>query len=153
MVVSWCSSIKNKKKTVSQQRSWSKQPYLVRAMHEWISDNAHTPYIVVDALADSVHIPVEHIKNGKIVLNVSDSAAYNLKITNDAISFQARFSGTSFNVWFPMTSVLGIYARETGQGMIFEQNIEKAEKIEQPELKAEIEVENMRSYSHLTIVK
>ena len=122
-------------------------------MHEWMGDNSHTPYIVVDTSMEGVSVPVEHIKDGKIILNVSDSAAHNLKLTNDAISFRARFSGAPFNVWVPIQSVLGIYARETGQGMVFSQDTEKAEHIEPPELQAEIEVEETRSHPHLTIVK
>ena len=122
-------------------------------MHEWMGDNSHTPHIVVDTSVDGVSVPVEHIKDGKIILNVSDSAAHNLKLTNDAVSFRARFSGVPFDVWVPMQSVLGIYARETGQGMIFSQNTEKAEHIEPPELQADIEVEETRSRPHLTIVK
>tara|TARA_B110000444_G_scaffold188965_1_gene178406 strand:- start:177 stop:590 length:414 start_codon:yes stop_codon:yes gene_type:complete len=136
-----------------QQRSRSKRPYLIRAMHEWMGDNSHTPHIVVDTSMEGVSVPVEHIKDGKIILNVSDSAAHNLKLTNDAISFRARFSGAPFNVWVPIQSVLGIYARETGQGMVFSQDTEKAEHIEPPELQAEIEVEETRSHPHLTIVK
>lgn len=99
--------------------SRSKRPYLIRAMHEWMGDNGHTPHIVVDAGVDGVSVPREHVKDGKIILNISETAAHNLKLTNKAVSFRARFSGVPFDVWVPMRSVLGIYARETGQGMIF----------------------------------
>ena len=88
-------------------------------MHEWMGDNGHTPHIVVDASVDGVSVPREHVKDGKIILNISETAAHNLKLTNDSVSFRARFSGVPFDVWVPMKSVLGIYARETGQGMIF----------------------------------
>jgi stringent starvation protein B len=131
--------------------SRSKRPYLIRAMHEWMGDNTHTPHIVVDTSVDGVSVPVEHIKDGKIILNISESAAHNLKLTNDAVSFRARFSGAPFDVWVPMRSVLGIYARETGQGMIFSQDTETAEHVEPPELQAD--VEETRSRPHLTIVK
>jgi stringent starvation protein B len=120
-------------------------------MHEWMEDNAHTPHIVVDTSVDGVSVPVEHIKDGKIILNISESAAHNLKLTNDAVSFRARFSGVPFDVWVPMPSVLGIYARETGQGMIFSHDAETADHIEPPELSNE--VEETRSRPHLTIVK
>ena len=120
-------------------------------MHEWMGDNSHTPHIVVDTSVDGVSVPIEHIKDGKIILNISDSAAHNLKLTNDAVSFRARFSGVPFDVWVPMQSVLGIYARETGQGMIFSQDAEISEHVEPPELG--IEVEETRSRPHLTIVK
>jgi stringent starvation protein B len=133
------------------QRSRSKRPYLIRAMHEWMADNSHTPHIVVDTSVDDVSVPVEHVKEGKIILNISDTAAHNLKLTNDAVSFRARFSGVPFEVWAPMQSILGIYARETGQGMIFSQDTETAEHVEPPEHINEIE--ETRSIPHLTIVK
>ena len=129
----------------------SKRPYLIRAMHEWMGDNTHTPHIVVDTSVDGVSVPLEHVKDGKIILNISDSAAHNLKLTNNSVSFRARFSGVAFDVRVPMQSVLGIYARETGQGMIFSQDAELTEHIESPELEAA--VEDTRSRPHLTIVK
>ena len=127
------------------QASRSKRPYLIRAMHEWMADNGYTPHIVVDTSHDGVSVPREHVKDGKIILNISDSAAHNLKLTNDAVSFRARFGGVPFDVWAPVRSILGIYARETGQGMIFSQDAEP------PELQEEIE--ETRSRPHLTIVK
>ncbi|MEL7535999.1 MAG: ClpXP protease specificity-enhancing factor [Pseudomonadota bacterium] len=97
----------------------SKRPYLVRAMHEWMTDNGHTPHIVVDATHPDVVVPSEHVNDGKIILNISHSAAHGLAMNNDAIRFRARFSGRPFDVAVPVKAVLGIYARETGQGMIF----------------------------------
>ena len=129
----------------------SKRPYLIRAMHEWMADNSHTPHIVVDTSVDGVTVPPEHVKDGKIILNISESAAHNLKLTNDAVSFRARFSGVAFDVWVPMRSVLGIYARETGQGMIFSHDAETAEHIE-PVSAAE-DAEEISSRPHLTLVK
>ncbi len=120
-------------------------------MHEWMGDNTHTPHIVVDTSVDGVHVPIEHVKDGKIILNISETAAHNLKLTNDAVSFRARFGGVPFDVWVPMQSVLGIYARETGQGMIFSQDTETAEHVEPPELQSDLE--ETRSRPHLTIVK
>jgi len=131
--------------------SRSKRPYLIRAMHEWMGDNDHTPHIVVDTSFDGVAVPQEHIKDGKIILNISESAAHNLKLTNDAVSFRARFGGVPFDVWAPIRSVLGIYARETGQGMIFSHDSEQVDQPEPPELREEIE--ETRSRPHLTIVK
>ena len=95
-------------------------------MHEWMVDNDNTPHIVVDALADGVVVPVEHVKDGKIILNISDTAAHNLKLGNTAVSFRARFGGVPFDVWVPMRSIMGIYARETGQGMIFSHDSDAA---------------------------
>ena len=133
--------------------SRSKRPYQIRAMHEWMNDNGHTPHIVVDTSFDGVTVPREHIKDGKIILNISDSAAHTLKLTNDAVSFRARFGGVPFDVWTPIRSVLGIYARETGQGMIFSHDTDHADhsEAEPPELQQEIE--ETRSRPHLTIVK
>jgi len=128
--------------------SRSKRPYLLRAMHEWMVDNHHTPHIVVDATHDGVAVPREHIKDGKIILNISETAAHNLKLTNDSVSFRARFGGVPFDVWVPIRSVLGIYARETGQGMIFSHDAERAE----PQ-RTNDEIEETRSRPHLTIVK
>lgn len=120
-------------------------------MHEWMGDNSHTPHVVVDTNVDGVNVPLEHVKDGKIILNISESAAHNLKLSNDAVSFRARFGGVPFDVWAPMRAVLGIYARETGQGMIFSQDAEAAEHIEAPEVLPELE--ETRSRPHLTLVK
>ncbi len=105
--------------TESDYNVTSKRPYLIRAMHEWMSDNGHTPHLVVDAMADGVIVPTEHIKDGRIVLNVSYNAAHTLQLDNALVSFRARFGGKPFDVRVPVPSVLGIYARETGQGMVF----------------------------------
>ncbi len=94
-------------------------PYLLRALHEWISDSGETPHIVVDAAAEGVTVPRQYVKDGKIVLNVSFSATQMLKLGNDFVSFEARFGGVGFAVQVPVRAILGIYARETGQGMIF----------------------------------
>ncbi|MGA8205311.1 MAG: ClpXP protease specificity-enhancing factor [Woeseiaceae bacterium] len=128
--------------------SRSKRPYLIRAMHEWMADNGHTPHIVVDAAVDGVNVPREHVKDGRIILNISESAAHNLKLTNTAVSFRARFSGVPYDVWVPMKSVLGIYARETGQGMIFSHD---AEAVATPV--ADDPEESRPRRPHLTLVK
>ena len=97
----------------------AKRPYLIRAMHEWMTDNGLTPHIVVEAGGDGIGVPPEHISDGKIILNVSYAATRDLNITNDTVSFEARFKGVPRAVQVPTAAVLGIYARETGQGMIF----------------------------------
>ncbi len=132
-------------------QSRSKRPYLVRAMHEWMGDSGHTPYIVVDASVDGVTIPEEHVKDGKIILNISHSAAHNLKLQNTAVSFRARFSGVPFDVWVPIGAVMGIYAKETGQGMIFSHG---ADHPEPPDPDGPLEdTESTRSRTHLRVVK
>lgn len=126
-------------------------------MREWMADNGNTPHIVVDVSIDGVTVPEEHVKDGKIILNISDSAAHNLKLTNDAASFRARFGGVPFDVWVPMRSVLGIYARETGQGMIFSYDSEFAddsEAIAEPIAEPIADdIELTRARSHLRIIK
>jgi stringent starvation protein B len=96
-----------------------RRPYLLRALHEWISDSLCTPHLVVDANAGDVEVPRPYVKDGKIVLNVSWSATANLRLGNDEVTFSGRFGGVSMSVRVPMHAVLAIYARETGQGMIF----------------------------------
>jgi stringent starvation protein B len=88
-------------------------------MHEWMLDNGFTPHLVVDAKREGVHVPEAHVKDGKIVLNVSPTATRALVLGNDAVTFEARFGGVSQQLVVPIGAVLGIYARETGQGMIF----------------------------------
>ena len=88
-------------------------------MHEWMVDNGFTPHVVVDATREDAEVPREHVKDGKIVLNVSYSATRDLKLGNDAVTFEARFGGTPRRLAIPIGAVLGIYARETGQGMLF----------------------------------
>lgn len=97
----------------------SRRPYLLRAMHEWISDSDQTPHIVVDATIEGVEVPRQYVQEGKIILNVSNSATSNLSLGNDFVRFRARFGASAFNVTVPIAAVLGVYARETGQGMIF----------------------------------
>ena len=117
-------------------------------MHEWMADNGHTPHIVVDASVDGVCVPPEHVKDGKIILNISESAAHNLKLINDSVSFRARFGGVPFDVWVPTSAVLGIYARETGQGMIFSNDTGASG----PEHGRD-DIEETRSRPHLRVVK
>jgi stringent starvation protein B len=117
-------------------------------MHEWMADNGHTPHIVVDASVDGVSVPAEHIKDGKIILNISESAAHNLKLLNDAVSFRARFGGVPYDVWVPTGSILGIYARETGQGMIFSNDSGNNDPLREDEV-----TDTGRSRAHLRVVK
>jgi stringent starvation protein B len=88
-------------------------------MHEWMLDNGFTPHLVVDAKHEGVRVPEGHVKDGKIILNVSPSATRALTLGNDVVTFEARFAGVSQQLVVPVGAVLGIYARETGQGMIF----------------------------------
>lgn len=91
-------------------------------MHEWMTDNRQTPHIVVDAGIDGVKVPPQHVKDGRIILNVSLNAAQGLLLGNDTVSFRARFGGVSQDIVVPVAAIVGIYARESGQGMIFGDN-------------------------------
>lgn len=91
----------------------------MRAMYDWMIDNDQTPYIVVDATVEGVSVPDQHVEDGKIILNISPRATDQLRIDNDFLSFSARFHGAVEQVFVPPASVLGIYAKESGQGMIF----------------------------------
>ncbi|MFN2333212.1 MAG: ClpXP protease specificity-enhancing factor [Wenzhouxiangellaceae bacterium] len=95
------------------------RPYLLRALHEWIVDNAATPQIVVDGTHADVQVPENLRSTEKIVLNLSPSAVKDLEIDREYVSFVARFSGRSFAVIVPIDAVQAIYARENGQGMMF----------------------------------
>src|SRR6185295_13252459 len=96
----------------------STKPYLIRAIHEWCSDSNYTPYLSVKVDANT-RVPMEYVKNGEIVLNVSYDATHRLTIGNDVVQFTARFSGVSRECSIPVEAVLGIFARENGQGIFF----------------------------------
>lgn len=89
-----------------------KRPYLLRAFYDWIVDNDMTPHIVVNALADEVSVPKQHVKDGKIVLNVSPMAVQDFILDNTAVSFSARFGGVSFYIYCPIYAIEAVYARE-----------------------------------------
>lgn len=97
-----------------------KRPYLLRAYYDWLVDNSFTPYLVVDATYLGVNVPVEYVKDGQIVLNLSANATGNLQLANDFIQFNARFKGVSRELYIPMGAALAIYARENGDGVMFE---------------------------------
>lgn len=101
------------------QTMTSTKPYLIRAIHEWCSDQGLTPYIVV-VVRDTMQVPMEYVKNGEIVLNASYNATRNLALGNDYISFSARFNGVSRDVVIPVGAVVSIFAKENGEGMGFE---------------------------------
>lgn len=98
----------------------SSRPYLLRALYDWIVDNNCTPHVLVDATQPHVEVPRDYVKDGQIVLNVSPSAVVDLHLSNHGVSFNGRFGGRPTDVNFPVSAVLGIYARENGQGMVFD---------------------------------
>ena len=96
----------------------STRPYLIRALHDWCTDNGFTPYLAVH-VDRSVQVPMEYVKNNEIVLNVGFEATSGLKLGNDFIEFRARFGGMARDILVPIDHVVAIYARENGQGMAF----------------------------------
>ena len=137
----------------------SNKPYLLRALYDWINDNRLTPYVLIDANVGDMDIPRDFVEDGKIVLNISPSAARDMDLSNDYISFKASFSGKNMNVYFPSHAVVAIYAKENGQGMVFpEENEEVADAddntsnsaIEQP---VEKRKENKKDRSYLKVIQ
>jgi stringent starvation protein B len=101
----------------------SHRPYLLRALAEWIADNDMTPHLLVDATQAGVQVPSSAVKEGRVVLNIAARAVAHLVIDNLTVSFSARFGGVSYPVNVPISAVLAIYARETGQGMALPEDI------------------------------
>jgi stringent starvation protein B len=97
----------------------SNRPYLIRAINEWLLDSQCTPHLLVNAEAPGVDVPQEHIQEGKIVLNIGPQAVEGLRISNEEVTFLARFSGASRLISLPVSAVLAIYAKENGRGMMF----------------------------------
>jgi stringent starvation protein B len=104
--------------SISTDSGTSTRPYLIRALHEWCTDNGFTPYLAVHVDAD-VQVPAEYVKNNEIVLNVGFEATSALKLGNEFIEFKARFGGVAREIVVPVNHVVAIYARENGQGMAF----------------------------------
>ncbi len=97
----------------------SNRPYLIRALYDWLVDNGTTPYLMVNTSVSGVVVPDRFVEDGRIILNVDPAAVSGLELGNDLICFSARFGGKSEEILFPPNAVMGIYARENGQGMLF----------------------------------
>jgi len=106
------------KPTTPDAQGTSTRPYLIRALHDWCTDNGFTPYVAV-YVDGSVQVPMEYVKNNEIVLNVGFEATTGLKLGNELIEFKARFGGVAREIIVPVDHVVAIYARENGQGMAF----------------------------------
>lgn len=100
----------------------SSRPYLVRAMYEWIVDNNFTPYVLVDAHAPGVQVPQQYVEDGQIVLNVAPGAVASMELGNHLMRFNARFGGVPTDVLVPVAAIRGLYARENGRGMVFDED-------------------------------
>lgn len=108
----------------------SRRPYLLRAMYEWMVDAHQTPHVLVDARQDGVAVPAASVHEGRIVLNLGPSAVHHLVLGNQTVEFDARFGGVSHHVIVPLSAVLAIYARESGEGMMF--GLEDETPVERP---------------------
>ena len=95
------------------------RPYLLKAFYNWIVDSECTPHIIVDATQPCVEVPTQFIEDGKIVLNISPSSVVQFSMDDDAVAFNARFSGQPMQVYVPLYAIEGIYARENGAGTMF----------------------------------
>ncbi|GMQ89564.1 MAG: ClpXP protease specificity-enhancing factor [Gammaproteobacteria bacterium] len=120
----------------------SNRPYLIRAINEWLLDNQFTPHLLVNAGAPGVEVPNNFVQDGKIVLNIGPHAVEGLRITNEEVTFLARFSGVSQLISFPVSAVLGIYARENGRGMMFDadENPEPDDSGPKPDIRPSLKV-------------
>ena len=126
-----------------------KKPYLIRAVYDWCIDNENTPY-VMSSVGKKTLIPEALSKSKEIVLNLSPQSIQNLYIDDEGISFKSRFNGNSHNVFLPVTSILGVYAKESGDGIFFNENKKvppDGKNINLSKLKP------TKPKSHLTIVK
>ena len=98
----------------------SSRPYIIRAIYEWIVDNGCTPHLLVDVEIDGVEVPQAYVSDGQIVLNISPTAVVGLDMGNETVAFNGRFGGVATDITVPVRAILGIYARENGQGMVFD---------------------------------
>ena len=112
-------------------------PYLIRAYCDWIEDSSFTPHILVNSEKAGISVPAGFASEGKIVLNIASSATEGRVITNESISFKARFNGRSEKITVPYGAVLSIYAKENGEGMFFDN---KAELLDQKNKKPSLTI-------------
>ena len=97
----------------------STRPYLIRAIYEWCVDNGLTPYLAV-RVDEHTEVPRTHVKDGEIILNISADAVRNLQLGNEMITCTGRFGGVPFDLLVPVAATIGIFAKETGQGLVFQ---------------------------------
>lgn len=130
----------------------STSPYLIRAIYEWCSDASQTPYLSV-RVSDASNVPMEHAQNGEIVLNIGAGATRDLRIDNEAITFSARFNGSSREVYVSIKDVKGIFSRESGQGLAFDLEDSVKEENSNIEEKKLVDPVQISSRNRLKIVK
>ena len=143
--------------TITDVTGRSKRPYLVRALYEWILDSQHTPYLLVRVDSDAVRVPEEYVNGGRIVLNVSPLAVRDLSLGNEEVTFNGRFAGRRFWVRVPMRNVLAVYAKESGDGMLFETQASTEVSAEGQSVDGDLPVARKRDPgahgSHLKVIK
>ena len=140
----------------------SNRPYLIRGIYDWIVDNQLTPYVLVDASkgGENLSVPMQYVDHGRIVLNIGPNAVSQMLISDETISFTARFSGQAMQIVIPFQSVLAMYAKEIGQGMLFNERyastINTMNKSSSPRHHASIDNRQSlrkKTKPHLTLVK
>ncbi len=131
----------------------SLKPYLLRAVYDWCVDNDLTPYLLANADADDVVVPRQSVQEGRIILNLKPQAVHNLALGDNKVEFNARFGGKPMLVRIPIKAVLAIYARENGQGMVFDENEGEDPLPPQPTSTEPTESKPARSRPVLKVVK
>jgi stringent starvation protein B len=126
-----------------------KRPYLLRALYDWIIDSDLTPYLLVTVDSAAVQVPADYVDEGKIVLNVSPMAIREFVVDEESVSFSGRFGGKSFPIFVPMPNVVAVYAKETGEGMMFDPEYE----LEDQAPSQAPEPVSKPGASHLTVIK
>ena len=130
------------------------RPYLLRAIYDWLIDNEQTPYLLVNADAEGVIVPREHVQDGKIILNISLTATRDLELANDGVTFNARFGGQPMKVNVPIMAALALYSKENGRGMMFpEESPDDDPQSPEPEPGKKTDKGDESSRPHLTLVK
>ncbi len=128
----------------------SSRSYLVNALIDWIVDNGCTPHIVLDTTFDDLVAPVELAHENRLVLNVSGTAVRRFKLDPNGLEFDARFKGESREVRSPVGAIIGVYARENGEGMAFAAEKESNKHQEEKET---VSQEKPKLPPHLRLVK
>lgn len=97
----------------------STRPYLLRALYEWMLDNNLTPYLLVDTSITGVDVPEQYIEDTRIILNLLPAAVHQLVISNETVTFSARFNNRPYQIYIPVQAIMAVYAKETGNGLVF----------------------------------
>ncbi len=131
----------------------SKKPFLIRALRDWALENGLTPQILVDANFPAVNVPINFVKDGHIVLNIHDQAIEGLEISNDWVLFEGRFAGVVHQVDIPIDSIVAIFARENGEGLVFRDETSMYDTQEDEQVVEEQEPPQFKKKPDLRIVR